>query len=120
MGRELQWCRGACYSASAYRRRPKGRASRDSSSTETPAAERGWDGPWYRVRTDQFEVSFLPSTGEDLDDVCNIDVEVRLTGDGSRWSATMFTLAEVERLMERWSRTSTTSNPQFRMISKYS
>ncbi len=32
-------------------------------------------------------------------------VEVRLTGDGSRWRATVFTLAEVERLMERWSRT---------------
>ncbi|QKW30930.1 hypothetical protein HUT11_07275 [Streptomyces seoulensis] len=61
--------------------------------------------PWYRVRTDRFEASFLPSAGEDLDAVCNVDVEVRLTADGSRWSATMFTLAEVERLMKRWSQT---------------
>jgi hypothetical protein len=39
-----------------------------------------------------------------LDAVCNVDVEVRLAADGSRWSATMFTLAEVERLMKRWQR----------------
>lgn len=59
---------------------------------------------WYRVRTDRFVASFLPSAGEDLDAVCNVDVEVRLT-DGSRWSATVFTVAEVQRLMERWAQT---------------
>lgn len=69
------------------------------------AAEQGWDGPWYRVRTDRFEASFLPDADEPLDSVCNVDVEVRLTADGSRWSATVFTLAEVERIMARWSRT---------------
>ncbi|WP_435845771.1 hypothetical protein [Streptomyces exfoliatus] len=69
------------------------------------ATEQGWDEPWYRVRTDRFEASFLPSGGEDLDAVCNVDVEVRLAEDGSRWSATVFTLAEVERLMKRWSQT---------------
>jgi hypothetical protein len=63
-----------------------------------------WDEPWYRVRTDQFLASFLPDAGEDLDAVCNVDVEVRLT-DGSRWSATVFTAAEVQRLMERWALT---------------
>ncbi|GAA1312147.1 hypothetical protein GCM10009647_036650 [Streptomyces sanglieri] len=68
-------------------------------------AQQGWDGPWYRVRTDRFVASFLPCAGEDLDTVCNVDLEVRLTADNSRWSATVFTLAEVERLMERWSRT---------------
>ncbi|MFF9839321.1 hypothetical protein [Streptomyces sp. NPDC013740] len=67
--------------------------------------DQGWDEPWYRVRTDRFEASFLPSAGEDLDAVCNVDVEVRLAADGSRWSATVFTLAEVERLMERWTLT---------------
>jgi hypothetical protein len=36
--------------------------------------------------------------------VCNIDVFVDLP-DGSRWSATVFTLAEVERLMDRWAST---------------
>lgn len=73
--------------------------------TGSKVMEQGWDGPWYRVRTDRFEASFLPSAGEDLNAVCNVDVEVRLTADGSRWSATVFTLAEVERLMDRWSRT---------------
>ncbi|MFI8361654.1 hypothetical protein ACIGD1_15960 [Streptomyces sp. NPDC085612] len=28
--------------------------------------ERGWDEPWYRVRTDAFEASFLPGAGEAL------------------------------------------------------
>ncbi|MCX4903166.1 hypothetical protein [Streptomyces sp. NBC_00878] len=74
-------------------------------NTGDKAIEQGWDEPWYRVRTDRFEASFLPSAGEDLDAVCNVDVEVRLTADGSRWSATVFTLAEVARLMKRWSRT---------------
>nr|WP_267717253.1 hypothetical protein [Streptomyces sp. CoH17] len=36
-----------------------------------------------------------------LDDVCNVDVEVRLVDGGSRWSATVFTVAEVERLMDK-------------------
>jgi hypothetical protein len=38
-----------------------------------------------------------------LDAVCNVDVEVRLA-DGSRWSVTVFTVAEIQRLMESWSR----------------
>ncbi|WP_020117187.1 hypothetical protein [Streptomyces canus] len=67
--------------------------------------ERSWDEPWYRVRTDRFVASFLPGDGEDLDEVCNVDVFVQLTADGSRWSATVFTLAEVQRLMERWAQT---------------
>ncbi|WP_432056223.1 hypothetical protein [Streptomyces sp. bgisy022] len=74
-------------------------------NTGDRASEQGWDEPWYRVRTDRFEASFLPSAGEDLDAVCNVDVEVRLAADGSRWSATMFTRAEVEPLMKRWSQT---------------
>ncbi|MEX2985550.1 hypothetical protein [Streptomyces sp. C36] len=60
-----------------------------------------WDGPWYRVRTEQFEAAFLPSADEDLEAVDNVDVEVRLP-DGSRWSATIFTVAQVEALMKRW------------------
>ncbi|MFD5067581.1 hypothetical protein ACFWNC_06490 [Streptomyces sp. NPDC058369] len=70
-----------------------------SHSALAGSVERGWDGPWYRVRTDAFEASFLPSPDEDLEAVCNVDAEVRLM-DGSRWSATIFTVAEVERLME--------------------
>ncbi|MFF7159461.1 hypothetical protein [Streptomyces sp. NPDC008139] len=68
------------------------------------SAEGWWDEPWYRVRTDRFVASFLPRAGEDLDAVCNVDVEVRLT-DGSGWSATLFTVDEVQRLMERWAQT---------------
>lgn len=63
-----------------------------------------WDGPWYRVRTDAFEAAFLPDISEALDAVDNIDVEVRLT-DGSRWSATVVTIAQVERLMKKWAMT---------------
>lgn len=74
-------------------------------NTRSETAEQGWDGPFYRVRTDRFEASFVPNEGEPLDSICNVDVEVRLTADGSRWSATVFTLAEVERIMDRWSRT---------------
>ncbi|MGW5348756.1 hypothetical protein [Streptomyces sp. HUAS TT3] len=65
----------------------------------TEAVQRGWHGPWYRVRAVAFEASFLPSPDEDLDSVCNVDVLVDLQ-DGSRWTATVFTVAEVERLME--------------------
>ncbi|MEU5299229.1 hypothetical protein ACH4YO_01975 [Streptomyces noursei] len=61
----------------------------------------GWDGPWYRVRTEQFEAAFLPDAGENPETVDNVDVEVRLR-DGSRWSATLFTVAQVEVLMKRW------------------
>ncbi|ANN18503.1 hypothetical protein SD37_24665 [Amycolatopsis orientalis] len=64
----------------------------------------GWDGPFYRVRTLSFEVAFLIGADEELDQVNNVDVEVRLP-DGSRWSATVFTVAEVERLMARWAET---------------
>nr|WP_202495616.1 hypothetical protein [Streptomyces sp. SID4982] len=75
--------------------------------------EQGWDEPWYRVRTARFEASFLPDADEDLDAVCNVDVEVRLTADGSRWSATVFTLAEVERLTKRWQRTGEESGGRY-------
>ncbi|MET7443509.1 hypothetical protein ACWERY_37995 [Streptomyces sp. NPDC004082] len=48
---------------------------------------------------------FVPNADEPLDTICNVDVEVRLKVDGSRWSATVFTLAKVERIVDRWSRT---------------
>ncbi|MFB7944694.1 hypothetical protein ACFC6L_07200 [Kitasatospora phosalacinea] len=65
----------------------------------------GWDGPWYRVRRPGFTAAFLPDAREPLAELCNVDVEVRLAADGSRWSATVFTHAEVGRLMARWART---------------
>ncbi|MFC8176758.1 hypothetical protein [Streptomyces sp. NPDC057325] len=75
-----------------------------SNSTPSEPIERAWDEPWYRVRMEDFQASFLPSDGEDLDEVCNIDVLVTLK-DGSRWTATVFTVAEVERLMKLWAGT---------------
>ena len=75
-----------------------------SRSTSSEPIERGWDEPWYRVRMEGFEASFLPSDGEDLDEVCNVDVFVTLE-DESRWTATVFTVAEVERLMKLWAGT---------------
>lgn len=72
-----------------------------SHGTSAEAIERGWDESWYRVRTEDFLASFLPSDGEDLDEVCDVDVFVTLE-DGSRWTATVFTVAEVERLMKLW------------------
>ncbi|AJF69354.1 hypothetical protein [Streptomyces vietnamensis] len=73
-------------------------------TTPGKPVKQGWDGPWYRVRTEAFEASFLPSDGEDLNTVCNIDVSVTLN-DGSHWTATVFTVAEVERLMTLWAGT---------------
>ncbi|MER7490538.1 hypothetical protein ABTY20_32585 [Streptomyces sp. NPDC126497] len=73
-----------------------------SHSASLGSVERTGDGPWYRVRTESFEASFLLDPDDDLDLVCNVDLEVRLP-DGSRWSATVFTVAEVARLMETWS-----------------
>ncbi|MEV7554676.1 hypothetical protein AB0N89_34090 [Amycolatopsis sp. NPDC089917] len=64
----------------------------------------GWDGPYYRVRTQAFDIDFLISPDEDPGRVGNVDAEVRLP-DSSRWSATIFTVAEVERLMARWAET---------------
>ncbi|MFF2191209.1 hypothetical protein [Streptomyces sp. NPDC058155] len=75
-----------------------------SHSTSSEPIERGWDEPWYRVCMEDFEASFLPSDGEDLDEVCNVDVLVTLK-DGSRWTATVFAVAEVERLMKLWAGT---------------
>lgn len=60
-----------------------------------------WDGPFYRVHTEHFEAAFVPNAGEDLESVDNVDVFIDLT-DGSRWSATIITLAQVELVMKRW------------------
>ncbi|AUI60385.1 hypothetical protein [Amycolatopsis sp. BJA-103] len=71
----------------------------------TDVLSHGWDGPVYRVRTPRFEVVFTGlNAEEDLHDVANSDAEVRLP-DGSRWSATFVTVAEVERLMAKWAQT---------------
>lgn len=69
---------------------------------QNKAVEGGsWDGPWYRVHTEQFDAAFLPNAGEDVEAVDNVDVFVDLK-DGSQWSPTIITLAQVEILMSRW------------------
>ncbi|MFE2357055.1 hypothetical protein [Streptomyces parvulus] len=47
-------------------------------SASSEPVERGWDEPWYRVRMEGFEASFLPSDDEALDEVCNVDLFVTL------------------------------------------
>ncbi|MBC6450431.1 hypothetical protein [Actinokineospora xionganensis] len=69
---------------------------------DEPVISRAWDTPYYVVRTDALEARFLPGAGEDPDHVDNADVEVRLSKDGSWYSATILTLAEVDRVMKRW------------------
>ncbi|MGK5642416.1 hypothetical protein ACSNOK_29500 [Streptomyces sp. URMC 126] len=58
-----------------------------------------WDGPFYRVKRDGYEICFVPGAGEDLDTVCNVDMWV-VRDDGDRWSGTVFTLDEVQRIMD--------------------
>ncbi|GAA1018888.1 MULTISPECIES: hypothetical protein [Amycolatopsis] len=64
----------------------------------------GWDSPYCVFRTSAFDAMFLVGGGEAPEEVDNVDVEVRYP-DGSRWSATMFTLDEVDRIMRRWEST---------------
>ncbi|WSD65420.1 hypothetical protein OIE69_18945 [Actinacidiphila glaucinigra] len=60
-----------------------------------------WDGPFYRVKREDYEICFVPGAGEDLEEVCNVDMWLTFP-DGNRWSGTIFTLDEVQRLMDRW------------------
>ncbi|MDH6431688.1 hypothetical protein M2158_000165 [Streptomyces sp. SAI-144] len=58
-----------------------------------------WEGPFYRVWRDGYEICFVPGADEELDEVCNVDMWVT-RDDGERWSGTVFTLDEVHRLMD--------------------
>lgn len=60
-----------------------------------------WDGPFFGVQGDGFEARFVLGSAAEVDAVENVDVFVRLA-DGTEWTATVFTLAEVHRLMDRW------------------
>jgi hypothetical protein len=86
------------------------------SMSAAEAVGQGWDGSWYRVRTEAFEASFLPSPDEDLNSVCNVDVFVGLQ-DGSRWTATLFTVAEVGRLMDGWAKSGEALGGRFFWVS---
>ncbi|MET7539568.1 hypothetical protein [Streptomyces sp. NPDC005507] len=60
-----------------------------------------WDGPFYRVRREGYEICFVPGAGEDLAEVNDVDMWVILD-DGDRWSGTVYTLDVVRRNMDRW------------------
>ena len=66
----------------------------------TPPRRCRLDPPWYLVTEDDFEACFVVGLEQDPDAACNVDVEVVLS-DGSRWGATLVTLAEVHRMMAR-------------------
>ncbi|MFF2011722.1 hypothetical protein ACFVWY_21940 [Streptomyces sp. NPDC058195] len=59
-----------------------------------------WDSPFYRLKRDGYEICFVPGGGEKLDEVCDVDMWV-IRDDGERWSATVVTLDQVRRLMDR-------------------
>lgn len=62
------------------------------------------NSPFPTVQFDGAEVVFMLGANDDPATVENMDVEVVL-GDGSRWSATFLTLAEIRRVMDRWAQT---------------
>lgn len=62
------------------------------------------DSPFTTVQLNGAEVRFLLGVEDDAATVENVDAEVIL-GDGSRWSATFLSVAEIDRIMKRWQAT---------------
>lgn len=62
------------------------------------------NNPLTRVRLNGADAVFMLGSDDDANTVENVDVEV-VVDDGSRWSATLVTLAEIGRLMSRWKAT---------------
>ncbi|MFC9690109.1 hypothetical protein ACFTSF_16305 [Kribbella sp. NPDC056951] len=71
----------------------------------------GWtEDPPYQVFTDPaFVLRLLLDPGEPLDQVCNVDAFLDIPGKGT-WAATVFSLDEVRRLMDRWRTTGENAN----------
>jgi hypothetical protein len=59
------------------------------------------NNPLVKVQLSGAEAIFMLGASDDTETIENVDVEVVLD-DGSRWSATFLTLAEIARLMARW------------------
>ena len=57
--------------------------------------------PLMKVPLNNAEAVFMLGAEDDEETVENVDVEVA-HADGSRWSATFLSLAEIGRIMERW------------------
>ena len=62
------------------------------------------DNPLTEVQLGDAVAVFILGAEDDADTVEDVDVEVTLS-DGSRWVATLLTLDEIRRLMERWKTT---------------
>ena len=73
----------------------------DSRSVGAGEFRSWWDGAFFCVEAESSEVRFVLGSAAEVDTVENVDVFVRLA-DGSEWTATVLTLAEVHRLMDRW------------------
>lgn len=57
-----------------------------------------------KVQLDGAVALFILGAGDNPKNVENVDVEVRLE-DGSRWTATFLSLAEIGRVVNRWKAT---------------
>jgi hypothetical protein len=62
------------------------------------------NNPLTKVQLRGAVAVFMLGADDDASAVENLDVEVTLS-DGSRWAATLLTLDEIRRLMERWKTT---------------
>lgn len=60
--------------------------------------------PLHVVETSQFKALFMLGADDRVETVENVDAEVTLP-DGTRWSATIMTLLEIERIMMHWADT---------------
>jgi hypothetical protein len=63
-----------------------------------------WDGPFYRVRRDGYEIRFVPNAGVPLEEIDDVDMWV-IFDSGERWSGTIYTLDNVRKVMTRWQET---------------
>lgn len=59
-----------------------------------------WDGAFYRVQRDGYEICFVPDHGVSLDEIDDVDMWV-IFDSGERWSGTIYTLDNVRRTMDR-------------------
>ncbi len=60
--------------------------------------------PWVVVQLEGAEVTILLGDNDDPETVENVDVEVKCV-DGTRWSATVLTLTEIDRVMAHYAAT---------------
>ncbi|MEU1079999.1 hypothetical protein ABZ368_07095 [Streptomyces sp. NPDC005908] len=63
-----------------------------------------WDGAFYRVRRNGYEICFVPDAGVPLDEIDDVDMWV-IFDSGERWSGTIYTLDNVRHTMDRWRQT---------------